>query len=69
MTMKRMKKPKSVLLGDPEVTANIYCKPSQNRYPKLQYRFAVTSGSPSINGIILKTNKERLSAKTKTLKG
>ena len=40
------------LLGDPEVTTNVYCKScsiqySQYRYAKLQYRFAVTSGSPS----------------------
>ena len=40
-----------LILGGPEVTENIFCKftkPSQYRYAKLQYRFAVTSGSPSI---------------------
>ena len=38
------------ILGDPEVTANILhiTQPSQYRYEKLQYSFAVTSGSLSI---------------------
>ena len=37
-----------MVLGDPEVTTNIYYKsPSQYGYAKLQYRFAFTSGSPS----------------------
>ena len=37
------------VLGDPEVTANILqiTQPAQYRYAKLQYRFAVTSWSPS----------------------
>ena len=60
------------ILGDPEVTANIYCKSrnlTQYEYAKLQYRFAVTSGSPSIykfnisaiwpNKSVKKENKRR----------
>ena len=37
------------ILGDPEVTANIYCK-SRNlpNSDTQKYKFAVTSGSPSI---------------------
>ena len=42
--------PDALILGDPEVTAKILkiTQPSQYRY-ELQYRFAVTSGSPSIH--------------------
>ena len=39
------------LLGDPEVTANIYCKPRNlpnTDAQNLHYRFAVASGSPSL---------------------
>ena len=39
------------VLGDPEVTANLYCKftyPYWEGCVNFQYIFAVTSGSPSI---------------------
>ena len=52
------------ILGDPEVTANIYCKtqPSQYRYALLQYRFEVTSGSPNTNTSV-KYEKAKLQMK------
>ena len=36
----------SIILGDPEVTANLYCNFVLGRLHDLQYIFAVTSGSP-----------------------
>ena len=35
------------ILGDPEVTVNLYCVSVLGRLRDLQYIFAVTSGSPS----------------------
>ena len=42
----------SALLGDPEVTANLYCNfvSVLGRLRDLQYVFSVTSGSPSSLG-------------------